>query len=99
MAPTIASLTSARGTETVVFATCDAVQIVARGFDDRRRVAGYRPLRDLVDQFTGSGGRFWVHDESARARGIDAEDLIDGAELVDASRPVQFARDGGQILT
>jgi predicted peroxiredoxin len=98
IAMTLAEIASAGGAETVVFMTCDAVELVLKDFRDQRRVAGYRALDEILESFVAAGGRFWVHDESARARGIAAENLIDCAELVDAKRTVSLLRNGGRVL-
>jgi predicted peroxiredoxin len=98
VAMTLANLASSGGADTVVFVSCDAVQLAMKDFEDNRRVAGYRALGDVLSTFIANGGKFWVHEESARARGFMAEDLVENAEMVDASRTVSFLNQGGRVL-
>jgi len=98
LAMTLAETARARGAETVVFMTCCGVELAVRGFESRRRIAGYPGLDELLGSFIARGGRVWVHDGSAAARGISAESLIDAAEFVDAARATAFIADGGRVL-
>jgi predicted peroxiredoxin len=69
-----------------------------KDFEDNRRIAGFTPLNTLLTRYVENGGNFWVYEDSARVRGIVPEDVIDGVELVDASRTVSFLGEGGRVL-
>jgi predicted peroxiredoxin len=98
VAMTIANMSSSSGAETFMFVSSDAVELIMKDFDDHRRIAGYPALNSLLSRYVESGGKFWVYEDSAKVRGIVPEDLIDGVELVDASRTVSFLGEGGRVL-
>lgn len=98
VAMTMANMSTASGAETFLFVSSDAVELIMKDFDDHRRIAGYPPLNSLLTRYAENGGKFWIYKDSAAVRGIEPEDLIDGVEMVDASRTVSFLGEGGRVL-
>lgn len=94
----VASTAVAMEGETVVMLTCAAAHLAVPGVADRIAVDGYPGLGDLVDAFLEGGGQFWVCPVSARTRGIDAEDLVTGAEIAGAGRLIGFVEAGARLL-
>lgn len=94
----VASTAVAMDGETVVMLTCAAAHLAVRGVVDPLAVPGYPTLADLVTEFIDGGGQFWICPVSARTRGIQAEDLIEGAEIVGAGRMIGFVEAGARLL-
>lgn len=95
----VASTAAAMDGETAVFLTCDAVRLATKGGADGLGVEGYPAVGELLDSYRENGGQIWVCPVCANARGIGADDLIDGAEIAGAARTIGFVSEGAKLLT
>ena len=64
----------------------DGVELVRRGGADRVEAPAFPPLAKLMADFRELGGKMLVCGPCLKSRGIAAEDLIEGAEIVAAGR-------------
>ena len=64
----------------------DGVELVRKGGADAVEAAGFPPLKKLMDDVRELGGIFLVCGPCTKSRGIDAGDLVEGAEVVAAGR-------------
>ena len=94
----ILAATASKSAETAVFLTADAATLCVKGGAGAIAAPGYEPLRDLMAQFLSNGGRMWLCPACAKARGIVASDLVDGAEIAGAPRTMTFLAAGARLL-
>ncbi|MEO1679751.1 MAG: DsrE family protein [Pseudomonadota bacterium] len=93
----LANAAAGRG-EARVFLTCDALNLVVKTRDTGLTAPGYTPVATLVDEFVGKGGKIWVCKVCAAVMGIEADDLVDGAEIGGAPNTMDFLAAGGRVL-
>jgi predicted peroxiredoxin len=72
--------------EVVLGFQADGVELVRKGGADAVEAPGFPPLRKLIDDVRELGGKLLVCGPCIKSRGITADDLIDGAEVVAAGR-------------
>jgi len=94
----VLAVTASKTAEAAVFITSDAADICLRGRAHGMAAPGYEPLGDLVDAFVRNGGKIWLCPACAKAKGIAAEQLIDGVEIAGAPRTMAFLASGAQLL-
>ncbi len=94
----IAGAAAAMDAETAVFMTGESVRLATKGGVDGLAVEKYPTLTDLFESYKDNGGQLWVCPACAGARGITADDLIDGAEIAGAARTIGFVNDGAKLL-
>lgn len=94
----ILAVTASKTSETAVFLTAGAAAICVRGGADSIAADGYEPLRDLLGAFLAQGGKLWLCPACAKAKGITAADLVDGAEIAGAPRTMAFLASGARLL-
>jgi len=69
------------GRETLIFLTKDAVRLAVPGVAVGVACDGCPTLPDLLKRFEATGGRYYVCPICFNARQLDADDLIEGAEI------------------
>jgi predicted peroxiredoxin len=72
--------------EVVMGFQADAVRLVHQGEADKVEAAEFPPLAKLLGDFHDLGGKVLVCGPCIKSRGITAESLIPGAEVVAAGR-------------
>lgn len=87
------------GQDATVLLTLDAVWLATKGFTAGMEAAGFAPLSDVTSGFVAHGGKIWVCGACAKPRGIEAEDLVDGAIVVGAVAAVEALVSGAQTLS
>ena len=80
--------------ETVVFLTVEGVRLATRGYADDIHKEGFAPVRELIEQYVGSGGVLIACAACCKPRGITEADLIAGAEIAGAARLVEYLANG-----
>lgn len=94
----ILAVTASKTCETAVFLSADAAALCLPGGADTFAAEGYEPLRDLLAAFLANGGKLWLCPACAKARGLTASDLIEGAEIAGAPRTMAFLAAGARLL-
>ncbi|MEE9428990.1 MAG: DsrE family protein [Paracoccaceae bacterium] len=94
----IGGASAARDGDTRMFLTHAAIYMATKGGNDGVQADGYKPLGDLVQAYIDNGGVLWVCKACADAKGVTAEDLIDGAEIAGAGHLFAFVDNGAQVL-
>ena len=94
----ILAFTSSKTNETAVFVTSDASYLFLKDDMPEVQAEGYDSVYNLIDGFIENGGKVWICPACAKAKGIGADDLIDGAEIAGAPKTMAFLADGAQTL-
>ena len=85
--------------ETVVFLSTEGVRLSQKGYADDVHEDGFLPLKELMDQFAAAEGTIYVLRPCFRKRGLDEENLVDGARIVGGAVLVEFLSDGVPCIT
>ncbi|MGZ6258177.1 MAG: DsrE family protein [Candidatus Limnocylindrales bacterium] len=85
--------------DAVVLLTIDGAWLAVRGRADGVAHEGLPPLREVMTQFIAAGGRIWACGACTKPRGIQAEDLADGATIVTAAQVVELLASGAASMT
>jgi predicted peroxiredoxin len=72
--------------EVVIGFQADGVELVQQGRIDDLEAAGFPPLKKLMDDVLELGGTLLVCNPCLKSRGIGADELVEGAEVVAAAR-------------
>ena len=94
----VLAVTASKSAETAMFMTSDAAALCVKGGADTLVAEGYEPLRDLMAAFLANGGKIWLCPACAKAKGITAGDLVEGAEIAGAPRTMAFLAAGARLL-
>lgn len=94
----ILAFTSSKTNETAVFLTSGASNLMTRGKRPTVQAQGYEPLNGLIDGFIENGGKIWLCPACANAKGLAADDLIDGVEIAGAPKTMAYLASGAQLL-
>lgn len=82
-----------------VFLTSAAVDLVRRRAIDSTVVPPLEPLASLVRDFSARGGRLWACTPCVKARGYEQSDLVEGVEIVGASKMHELIKAGAATLS
>lgn len=86
--------------ETLVFLSSDGVWAAVRGeYEKIDEGAPFAPLKDLVDKFMAAGGRVLACTPCLKKRGIEVEQLIEGATPAGGAALVEFLSDGAACVS
>lgn len=96
--PFILAVTASRSAETAVFVSSDASMLMVRGNAEQIQAKGYEPLAGLMGDYLANGGKIWLCPACAKAKGLDASDLIEGVEIAGAPRTMAYLAEGAQLL-
>lgn len=95
----VANAAVASGQETVVFLNVEGAYLASKGYSDDIHEEGFAPLKQLMEQFIEAGGTLWVCSPCYKKRGLDEENLIDGATIVGGAKLVEFLSQGAASIT
>ena len=85
--------------ETVVFLTTEGVRLSQKGYADDVHEDGFLALKELMDNFAEVGGDIMVCAPCFRKRGLDEDNLVNGARLVGGAVLVEFLSQGTPCIT
>lgn len=85
--------------DTVVFLSTEAVRLAVAGAADAVHEEGFLPLRELMANFTGGGGRIWVCSPCFKKRGLDETRLVPGATIVGGAKLVELLASGAPCIS
>lgn len=85
--------------ETLVFLSTEGVRLAEKGYADAIREEGFLPLTELMDAFTDGGGLIYVCAPCFKKRGLDENNLVEGASIVGGAMLVEFLSDGVPSVT
>jgi predicted peroxiredoxin len=88
-----------QGKDVVMWLTGDGVRLALDGYATPIRADQEPPVQRLHEQFQQKGGRFYVCPVCFGERDLDADQLVDGAELKGATPLMEFAAEGAMTFT
>ena len=85
--------------ETMVFLSTEGVRLGEKGYADDVHEDGFMPLKELMGIFSEGGGTIYVCAPCFKKRGLDENNLVDGAIIVGGAKLVEFLSDGSPCVT
>ena len=85
--------------ETMVFLSTEGVRVAQKGYVDDINEDGFLPLKELMDSFASFGGNIFVCAPCFKKRGLDENNLVDGATIVGGAKLVEFLSDGSPCVS
>lgn len=95
----VANAALAKGRDTLVFVSNDAVRFAAPGGADGVTAEGFPPLAELVGIFSEGGGKMLVCAPCAKVRGLEDSTWVDGAALGGGAGLVDFLTEAGAVAS
>jgi predicted peroxiredoxin len=95
----VANAAVASDKETVVFLSTEAVRLSQKGYSDDIREEGFAPLKELMGNFAAAGGKIYVCSPCFKKRGLDENNLINGAVIVGGAKLVEFLGEGSPCVS
>lgn len=86
----VANAAVASDKETVVFLSIEGTRLSQKGYADDIHEEGFAPLKELMTNFAAAGGEIYVCSPCFKKRGLDEDNLIDGAKIVGGAKLVEF---------
>lgn len=94
----IANAAVASDKETVVFLSIEGTRLSQKGYADDIHEEGFAPLKELMSNFAAAGGTIYVCSPCFKKRGLDEENLVDGAKIVGGAKLVEFMGEGAPSI-
>ncbi len=95
----VANVAATADQDAIVLLTIDGAWLAVRGRSDDVAHDGLPPLSDVMTQFVAAGGRIWACGACTKPRGIQPDDIVDGASIVTAAQVVEVLAAGAASLT
>ena len=86
----VANAAIASDKEAIVFLSVEGVRLSQPGYADDIHEAGFAPLKELMTNFAGAGGKIYVCSPCFKKRGLDENSLVSGAVVVGGAKLVEF---------
>jgi uncharacterized protein len=86
----VANAALASDKEVVVFLSTEGVRLGVKGYSDDIAEEGFAPLKDLMTNFAGAGGKIYVCSPCFKRRKLDETNLVAGAVIVGGAKLVEF---------
>lgn len=94
----ILAVSASKTSETAIFLTADAAQLCVEGGTEGLKAPGYEPMSHLLSAFVENGGKIWLCPACAKAKDIQPEQLVTGAEIAGAPKTMAFLASGARLL-
>jgi predicted peroxiredoxin len=85
--------------ETIVFLSTEAVRLAVKGYADDIHEEGFAPLKDLMTNFVKAKGTIYVCSPCFKKRGLDENNLVEGAKIVGGAKLVEFLAGGSPCVS
>jgi uncharacterized protein len=95
----IANAAVASDKETLVFLSIEGVRLSQKGYADDIHEEGFAPLKDLMTNFAGAGGKIYVCSPCFNKRKLAPNNLVSGAAIVGGAKLVEFLSDGAPCVS
>ncbi len=95
----IASAALGSEKDAMVFLSTEGVRLSQKGYADDIHEEGFLPLKELMDNFASVGGAIYVCAPCFAKRGLDPDNLVDGAKIVGGAVLVEFLSDNSPAIS
>lgn len=85
--------------DTMVFLMTEGVRVAQQGYADDIHEEGFAPLKELMANFAGAGGKIFVCSPCFKRRKLDETKLVAGATIVGGAKLVEFLSDGAASVS
>jgi predicted peroxiredoxin len=85
--------------DTMVFLMAEGVRLSQKGYADDIHEEGFAPLRELMANFAGAGGKIYVCSPCFKRRKLDETKLVSGATIVGGAKLVEFLSEGASSVS
>lgn len=96
---TVANAAISKGFEVGIFLTSDAVELSRIASCEYTHIQPFKKLNELIEAFTTNGGTLWACSPCFNHRGLNADETVEGAEVVGAGPMLDWILEGAQTLT
>lgn len=96
---TLANAAIGSDQETVVFLSSEGVHLAVNGYADDIAEEGFAPLKELMTNFAAAGGEIYTCLPCFKKRGLDENDVVDGAVIVGGPKLVAFMASGAPSVS
>ena len=80
--------------ETLVFLSTEGVRLAVQGYADDIHEEGFMALKELMANYVEAGGSIYVCSPCFKKRGLDENNLVDGATIVGGAKLIEYLSDG-----
>jgi predicted peroxiredoxin len=95
----VANAALASDQDTVVFLSTEGVRLSQQGYAEDVHEEGFAPLRELMANFAGAGGKIYVCSPCFKRRKLDEGRLVAGATIVGGAKLVEFLSAGAPCVS
>lgn len=95
----VANTALAASQEVVVFLNIDGAYLAVEGYADDVHEPGFKPLKEMIDQFLQDGGKIWVCGTCFKKRNLDQNQLVKGMSIIGSINMIEFLASGAQSLS
>lgn len=95
----VANAGVAAGQEVTIFLNIEAVRLANPGYADDITAPGFKPLKELLADYTNNGGKIWICPPCFNARSLDKENLIPGATFAGGAAVVELLSQGAACIS
>lgn len=82
-----------------LFVMDNAARLVKKGYVDGLKSKEFAPITELMKDYQEMGGKLYACHPATDARGLHAEDCLEGVEFVNASKLLMSAKDAFAVFT
>ncbi len=82
----------------VIGLQAEGVRLGCQGYADSIQAPGFIPLKDLLEAYFDDGGELYLCAPSVQSRRLKAEDLVKGANVVNAATFIQEFTEATSVL-
>jgi uncharacterized protein len=95
----VANAAVASDKETIVFLSIEGTRLSQKGYADDIHEEGFAPLKELIANFAAAAGVIYVCSPCFKKRGLDENNLVDGAKIVGGAMLVEFMSEGAPSIS
>lgn len=96
---TIANAAIGKGMEVAVFLTSDAVDLSRENGSEYTHVPPFKKLKELIEGFIQNGGTLWSCTPCFNHHGLNADEILEGSQVVGAGPMLDWIADGAKTLS
>ena len=95
----VANAAVASDKEAIVFLSIEGVRLSIQGAAEGVHEPGFKPLAELMGDFTKAGGKILVCSPCFKKRSLDETKLVPGAAIVGGAKLVEFLGAGAPAIS